>query len=62
MKPFFIENGNEKFWAWADKLGISGIFGQTISTHFGDIVIPLSMFSIIQPLFLQKTNGIGIGI
>ena len=41
---------------WADKFwGIWGIFGQTISTHFGT-VSPLSMFSIIQPLFLQKTN------
>ena len=32
---------------WADKFwGIWGIFGQTISTHFGT-VSPLSMFSII---------------
>ena len=55
---------------WADNLwGISGIFGQTIRTHFG-IVSPLSMFSIIQPLFLQKTKPLyphpkylfGIGI
>jgi hypothetical protein len=39
---------------WADKFcGIWGIFGQTISTHFGT-VSPLSMFFIIQPLFLQK--------
>jgi hypothetical protein len=54
MKPFFIEIQN--FWAWADKfLGIWCIFGQTISTHFG-IVSPLSMFSIIQPLFLQRTK------
>ena len=41
------------FWAWADK--IWGIFGQFISTHFGT-VSPLSMFSINQPLFLQKTK------
>ena len=34
---------------------IWGIFGRTISTHFGT-VSPLSMFSIIQPLFLQKTK------
>ena len=53
MKPFFIEIQN--FWAWADKFwGILGtIVGRTISTHFGT-VSPLSMFSIIQPLFLQK--------
>ena len=31
------------------------IFGQTISTHFGT-VSPLSMFSIIQPIFLQKIS------
>jgi hypothetical protein len=57
---------------WADKFwGIWGIIGQTISTHFGT-VSALSMFSIIQPKFLQKTKplyphpkhlfGIGIGI
>jgi hypothetical protein len=41
---------------WADKVwGIWGIFGQTISTHFGS-VSPLSMFFIIQPLFIQKTE------
>ena len=41
---------------WADKFwGIWGILGQTISTHFGT-VSPLSMFSIIQPLSLQKTK------
>ena len=41
---------------WANKFwGIWGIFRQTISTHFGT-VSPLSMFSIIQPLFLQKTK------
>jgi hypothetical protein len=38
-----------KFW------GIWGIFGQTISTHFGT-VSPLSIFSINQSLFLQKTK------
>jgi hypothetical protein len=68
IKPFFIEI--QKFWAWADKLwGIWGIFGQIISTHFGK-VSPLSMFSNIQPLFLQKTKPLypqpkylfGIGI
>jgi hypothetical protein len=41
---------------WADKFwGILGIFGQFISTHFGTVG-PLSMFSINQPLFLQKTK------
>jgi hypothetical protein len=41
---------------WADKFwGIWGIFGRTISTHFCT-VSPLSMFSIIQALFIQKTK------
>ena len=41
---------------WVDTLwGIRGIFGQTISTHFGT-VSPLAIFSSIQPLFLQKTQ------
>ena len=58
MKPYFSDISN--FWAWADKLGdklqgIWGIFGQTISTHFGSLS-PLSMLSINQPLFLQKTK------
>ena len=48
------------FWAWADILGwnfqgVWGIYDRTISTHFGT-VSSLSMFSIIQPLFLQKTK------
>jgi hypothetical protein len=49
IKPFLIEI--QKFWAW----GIFGIFGQTISTHFGTVSF-LSMFSIIQPLFSQKLS------
>ena len=52
MKSFFIEIQN--FWAgkfW----GIWGIFHQIISTHFGTVIL-LSMFSIIQPLFLQKLS------
>ena len=56
MKPFFIEIPNFEIGQtnWADKfLGILGIFGGTIITHFVR-VSPLSMFSIIQPLFLQK--------
>ena len=41
---------------WTENLGgIWGIFGQSISTHFGT-VSPLSMFSLIQPLFLQKLS------
>jgi hypothetical protein len=69
MKPFFIELGLGQT-NWADKFwGICGIFSQTISTHFGK-VSPLSMFSIIQPLFLQNTKPLyphreylfGIGI
>ena len=38
-----------KFW------GVWGIFGWTISTHFGT-VSSLSMFFIIQSLFLQKSK------
>ena len=57
MKPFFSLKSRTFGLGqtnWADKFwGIWGIFGQTISTHFGT-VSPLSMFSIIQPLFLQK--------
>jgi hypothetical protein len=61
MKRFFIKMQN--FWAWADNQinwtdkfwGIWGIFGQTIITNFGT-VSPLSMFSIFQPLFLQKLS------
>jgi hypothetical protein len=70
MKPFFIEISN--FWAWAEAdnfWGIWGIFGQFISTHFGTVSL-LSMLSINQALFLQKTKPlyphpeylIGIGI
>ena len=50
MKPFIIEkNWADKFWS------IWSIFGGFISTHYGN-VSPLSMFSINQPLFLQKTK------
>ena len=51
IKPFFVEIQN--FWAWADKLGIWGIFDQTISIHFG-AVSPLSMFAIIQTTIFTK--------
>ena len=41
---------------WAENFGgIWGIFGRFISTHFGTVG-SLSMFSINQPLFLQKTK------
>jgi hypothetical protein len=41
---------------WTDKFwGILGTFGRFISTHFGT-VSPLSMFFIIQPVFLQKAK------
>jgi hypothetical protein len=65
--PEFLGLGRQiqadKFW------GIWGIFGQTISTHFGT-VSSFSVFSIIQPLFPQKTEPLyphlkylfGIGI
>ena len=42
-------NWAEKFW------GIWGIFGRFFSTHFGTVG-SLSVFSINQPLFLQKTK------
>ena len=48
-RAFFQINWAEMFW------GIWGIFGQTVSTHFVT-VSSLSMFSIIQPFFLQKTK------
>jgi hypothetical protein len=58
MKPYIIEIPN--FWAWADKFwGIWSIFGRYISTHFGT-VSPLSMFSINQPLFLQKNMPLSL--
>ena len=54
MKPFFIKIPN--FWAWADKFGgIWGIFSQTINSDFCT-ASPLCMFSINQPLFLQKLS------
>ena len=57
-KPFFGKISN--FWAWADKFwGIWGIFGRFVSTHFGTLS-SLSMFSINQPLFLQKTKPLQI--
>ena len=54
MKTFFIEIQN--FWAWADKFwGIWGIFGQTISTHFGT-VSPLSIFPLFNHYFYKKLS------
>ena len=47
---------------WADKFwDIWGIFGPFIRTHFGT-VSPLPMFSINQPLFLQKKLSLYIQI
>ena len=41
---------------WANKFwGILGILVQTFGTHFGTLS-PLSMFFIIQPIFLQKLD------
>ena len=56
MMPFF--NNIPNFWAnWADRPNkFWGIFSQTISPHFGT-VSPMSMISIIQLFFLQKTLG-----
>ena len=53
MKPFSLKLDSFGLGQtnWADKFW--GLFIQTISTHFGT-VSPLSMFSIIQPLFLKK--------
>ena len=65
LSMFFIKIQN--FWACADKFWVIwGIFGRFISTHFG--TESLSMISINQPLFLQKTKPLypnpkyGIGI
>ena len=59
MKPFFsskYQNFGLGQTIWADKFwGIWGTFGPFISNHFGT-VSPFSMFSINQPLFLQKTK------
>ena len=43
--------GQINFWALVGDI----FFGQFISTHFGAVSL-LSMFSIIQSLFLQKTK------
>jgi len=72
MKPFSLKSRTfgRGQTNWADKFwGIWGIFGRNMSTNFGT-VSPLSMLSIIQPLFLQKTKPLyphpkylfGIGI
>ena len=66
-----LRTPNEAFYHWNLKLlGLSrqkgqinsgvhiwGILSQTINTRFGT-GSPLSMFSIIQPLFLEKTKPI----
>jgi hypothetical protein len=54
--PLKTVSGDMKTANWADKLwGIWGIFRPNYQHHFGT-VSPLSIFSIIQPLFLQKTK------
>ena len=51
MKPFFTKIPN--FGAWSDK----GFFGMNCQHPIWySAVSPLSMFSITQPLFLQKTK------
>ena len=61
MKPLKLKSRAFGFVQtyWTDKFwGIWGIFDQTsTSTHFGTMS-PLSMFPIIQPLFLQKTKAL----
>ena len=53
QRELFFKNlellGLGRHFGW-NFLGIWGIFGRTISTHFGTV------FFIIQPLFLQKTK------
>jgi hypothetical protein len=76
MKPFFIKIPNYVFsldiqFGQIHFMGIWGILGRFISADFG-IESSLSMFSINQSLFLQKTKplypnpkylfGIGISI
>ena len=72
MKPFSSKSQTFGLGQtiWADKFwGIWSIFGQFIITHFGTMS-PLSMFSINEPLFLQRTKPLypnlkylfGIGI
>ena len=64
MKPFFIKTQTfgPRQTNWADKFwGIWGIFSQCFNSHFGT-VSPLSMFSINQPLFLQKKPSLYIQI
>ena len=60
MKSFSLKSRTFGFGQtnWTDKFwGIWVIFGLFISTHFGT-VSPLYMFSINQPLFLQKTKSL----
>ena len=54
MKQFFI--GIPNFWAWADKLGRGHLGYFRLNYQYFGIVSPLSMFSTIQSLFLQKTK------
>ena len=54
LSPFF--SLKSRFLGLGRKiLGHLGIFGQTVSIHFGT-VSPLSMFSIIQSIFIKTTT------
>ena len=54
MKPSKFQTFGLGQTIWADKFwGIWGIFDRFISTHFGTLS---SLFSINQPLYLQKTK------
>ena len=59
MKPFFHRNpkllGLGRQFVQINLGAFGFIFGQFISTHIAT-VSPLAMFSINQPLFLQKTK------
>jgi hypothetical protein len=64
MKPFLSKSQTFGLGQtiWADNFwGIWGIFEQFISTHFGT-VSPLSMFSINEALFLQKTKPLYLNL
>mgnify|MGYP007023058757 CR=1 FL=1 len=61
---FSLKSRNFGLWQtnWTEKSwSIWGIFGQTFNTRFGTMS-SLSMFSVIQPLFLQKHfSCLGLG-
>ena len=55
MKPFASKSQTFGLGQTIGQINFGAFFGQFIRTHF-DAVSPLSMFSINQPLFLQKTK------